>query len=327
MNIDFHAHVYPEVYLQTLGRLQERYGLRVEEDSRGHMVFRHRGFDFGPISDIGTDPSTRLSQMDQDGIDMQVLTMGNPSIDLLDPDDGVPLMQAINDAIAEMVDKNPHRFAGFAAIYLKDLDAALEEMHRARKLGLKGFSTFTNCDGVYLTQHSFWRFFQEAEAMNLPVFIHPLNAGPNPALERFHMAALIGFMFETTVVATACVFDGLLETYPRLKLIFNHLGGAIPFLADRLERAYRFAEVQKSIPKKPSEYFKLLYWDTVSFYKPALECAYAFAGPDKLLMGSDYPFRSGDLDRAVSSIRETSIPERDQNKILGQTACQLLGLQ
>ncbi|MDA2934445.1 amidohydrolase family protein [Acidobacteria bacterium AH-259-D05] len=327
MNVDFHAHVYPEVYLDTLERVQERYDLRLRRDAQGHLRFYHQGFDFGPVTNTGTDPRQRLADMDKADIDMQVVTMGNPSIDMLEPEEGVPLMRAINDAIAEMVQKCPDRLVGFAAMYLKDIDACVKEMERASKeLGLKGFSTFTNCDGVYLSDRSFRPFFEAAEVLDRPVFIHPLNAAPNPALKRFHMAATVGFIFETTVVATTLVYDGLLEAHPRLKLVFNHLGGAIPFLAERLERAHRFPEVQKSIPQKPSEYFKLLYWDTVSFYGPAVECAYAFAGVDKLLMGSDYPFGAGDLGRAVSSIQETSIPDEDKEKILAGTACKLLDL-
>jgi aminocarboxymuconate-semialdehyde decarboxylase len=253
--------------------------------------------------------------------------MGNPSIDMLKPEDGVPLMRAINDTIAEMVQKCPDRLVGFAAMYLKDLDAAKEEMRRAtQELGLKGFSTFTNIDGVYLSERRFRPFFAEAAALQKPVFIHPLNAGPNPVLERFHLAALIGFMFETTIVATTLVYDGLLEELPELKLVFNHLGGAVPFLADRLDRGYRFPEVQKTIPKRPLEYFRRLYWDTVSFYPPAVECAHAFAGPDRLMLGSDYPFLSGDLERAVSSIEQTSLSHEDKGKILGGTARSLLGL-
>ncbi len=327
MNIDFHSHVYPMVYLETLKNKQERYGLRLEEDDDGRIRFYHRGFDFGPISATGIDPGPRLAHMDAANFDLQVLTMGNPSIDLFEPEDGVPLMRAINDDIAEMVRRRPDRFAGFGSVFLKDMDAAREEMRRSvGELGLKGFSTFTNVDGVNLSDRRFRPFFAEAEALDRPVFIHPLNAEPNPALERFHLAALVGFMFETTLVATTLVFDGLLEEHPNLKLIFNHLGGAVPFLADRLERGCRFPEVQKSIPKKPSEYFKLLYWDTVSFYPPAIECAHAFAGADHLLLGSDYPFLSGDLLRAVSSIEATSLSADDKTMILGGTAKGLLGL-
>ncbi len=327
MNIDFHSHVFPNVYLETLKRVQERYGLRLEEDEQGRILFYHRGFDFGPISATGSDPAPRLAAMDAARIDLQVLTMGNPSLDLLEPEDGVPLMRAVNDTIAEMVQNRPDRFVGFTALYLKDVDAAREEMRRTvRELGFKGFSTFTNVDGVYLTDPQFRPVFAEAEALDMPLFIHPLNAAPNPALQRFHLAALVGFMFETTTVATTLVYDGLLEAHPRLKLVFNHLGGAVPFLADRLERGYRFPEVQKAIPKRPSEYFKLLYWDTVSFYPPAVECAHAFAGPDRLVLGSDYPFLSGDLGRAVSSIEQTRLSPEDKDKILGGTAQKLLGL-
>lgn len=327
MNIDFHTHVYPLIYLDTLKEVQARYGLRLEEDKEGRIRFYHRGFDFGPISATGIDPTPRLAHMDAAKIDVQVLTMGNPSIDLFEPEDGIPLMRAINNDIAAMVRKSPDRFVGFGAVFLKDMDAAREEMHRSvNELGLKGFSTFTNVDGVNLSDRRFRPFFAEAEKLGKPVFIHPLNPAPNPALERFHLAALIGFMFETTLVATTLIFDGLLEEHPNLKLIFNHLGGAIPFLADRLERGYRFPEVQETIPKKPSEYFKLLYWDTVSFYPPAIECAHAFAGSDHLLLGSDYPFLSGDLSRAVSSIQETSLSTEDKAMILGGTAKALLGM-
>ena len=147
MNIDFHAHVYPQVYLETLKEVQGRYGLRLEEDEEGRIRFYHRGFDFGPISATGVDPAPRLADLDAANIDFQVLTMGNPSIDLFESEDGVPLMRAINDAIAEMVRMRPDRLAGFACIGLKDLDAAVEEMRRAaRELELKGCRAYEPVD-------------------------------------------------------------------------------------------------------------------------------------------------------------------------------------
>jgi len=159
------------------------------------------------------------------------------------------------------------------------------------------------------------------------MFIHPMvPAHPEPFAE-FVLVPLVGFCMDTTVSVAKMVFSGLFEKYPDLTLILPHLGGVLPFLFERIDAGYRnYAECQPNIKKLPSEYFKKFYYDTVSFYEPALMCTYRAVGADHMVMGSDYPHVIGDIGRSISSILELNISPEEKEKILGENGKRILNL-
>ena len=143
----------------------------------------------------------------------------------------------------------------------------------------------------------------------------------------FWLMPLVGFLFDTTLAASKLVFAGIPERYPKIRWVLTHLGGAIPYLAERLDRGYRaFKECRVNIQRPPSEYLKQFYYDTVNFNLDALELAIAFAGADHLLAGSDYAHQIGSPSLMLESIRALDITERDRTAILGQNAARLLRL-
>jgi len=138
---------------------------------------------------------------------------------------------------------------------------------------------------------------------------------------------LVGFLFDTTLAAAKLVFTGIPEKYPRIRWALTHLGGAIPYIAERLDRGFRaFKECRVNIDRPPSEYLKKFYFDTVNFNPDALKLAIAFAGADHLLAGSDYAHQIGSPKLMLESIRALDIPESDRSAILGGNAKRLLGL-
>ena len=143
----------------------------------------------------------------------------------------------------------------------------------------------------------------------------------------YWLMPLIGFPFDTTLAAAKLVFSGVVEKFLNIKWVLGHLGGAIPYLAERLDRGYfAFRECRENINTPPSEYLKKFYYDTVNFDVKALEFAISFAGTDHLVAGSDYPHQIGSLEKMVSSIKRLNISAQEKAGILGENAAKLLSL-
>ncbi len=143
----------------------------------------------------------------------------------------------------------------------------------------------------------------------------------------YWLMPLVGFTFDTTLAAAKLVFSGVTERFPEIRWVLAHLGGAIPYLAERLDRGYEaFEECRRHVTKPPSEYLKTFYYDTVNFDVQALRLALDFAGADRLLAGSDYPHQIGSLDKMVSSLDELGLSDEDRSKILAGNARRLLGV-
>jgi aminocarboxymuconate-semialdehyde decarboxylase len=147
------------------------------------------------------------------------------------------------------------------------------------------------------------------------------------AMKQYWLMPLVGFLMDTTLAAAHLVFAGVPERFPGISWVLSHLGGAIPYLAERLDRGYQaFAECRSRISLMPSEYLKRFYYDTVNFDHAALRLAVSFAGVDHILAGSDYPHQIGSIERMLASIQDLELPEPDKEKILGGNAARLLGL-
>lgn len=159
------------------------------------------------------------------------------------------------------------------------------------------------------------------------VFLHPMEPLAVAHMKDFALGPLVGFVADTTLIVASMIFSGFLERYPKVRLILPHLGGTLPYLAGRLDIGYRaYPECRANIPHPPSHYLPRMYYDTVSFHLPALECAIATAGADRLVLGTDYPHVIGDMEKAVASIQALPIGEAGKAAILGGTAAGLFGL-
>jgi aminocarboxymuconate-semialdehyde decarboxylase len=150
----------------------------------------------------------------------------------------------------------------------------------------------------------------------------PASAAP---FREYVLGPLVGFPFDTTLAVARMCFDGMLRELPGIRWIVGHLGGAVPYLMERLDNGYRdFAECRAKLDQLPSVYLKRLYYDTVTFSPYALRMARDMLGADHLVMGSDYPHLLGSIDRAVSSIEALEIEEAEKRLIFGGTALTIL---
>ncbi len=265
MKLDLHTHYYPEIFFQMIRDTPSEFSFA--KDPTGRTIITHRGARFFGVTAPMSDPNKRLEDMDRVGIDVEVISLSTPNIFFADETRQPEVARTLNDAYAELISKHPNRFKGFASIPMDAPDAALDELHRAiDELKLNGVVLLSNIKGRALTSPVYRPFFEEANRMNLCIFLHPmLPANPEPYTE-YVLGPLVGFPLDTTLAVARMCFDGMLRELPKIRWVIGHLGGAIPYLMERLDSGYRdFAECRVNIDQPPSTYLKRLYYDTVTF--------------------------------------------------------------
>ena len=331
MIVDFHAHLYPRVFMEELARVGGPHGVGLERDARGLEGLRFEGLFFWVYEPSFWDVEARIAELDQAGVDLQVLSMGPPMVYWAAPEVGLRLCEILNDEVAAVVARHPTRFLGLAALPLQDTRLALRELERARSLGFAGVQMGSNVHGKPLDHPDLWPLYERIQAEDLPIFVHPINPPGQPAIHEYRLDLTVGFPFETTLAAARLVFSGVMERFPRLTVCLAHLGGALPYLQERLDIGWRTRQAipgnQTRLTRPPSAYFQRFYLDVVSYSDPALVCALALYGADRLVLGSDAPFAVGDLRRSVEYVRSFSLAsEHDKAKILSGNATRLLRL-
>jgi aminocarboxymuconate-semialdehyde decarboxylase len=323
MIIDFHNHFYPPEYLEAL-----RAGptaVKVWTDADGNPVLGYPG-DYNVAVRGHRDIAYREEVLARTGVDMQVLTLTTPGTHVEAPARAVQLARLVNDAFAAVVRSRGARFAALATLPLNDPVASAAELDRVvTELGLRGAMLFSNVNGVALADERFRPLYERADKLEAVLYIHPTHPVGVEAMTAYWLMPLVGFLFDTTLAAAGLVFSGVVERFPRIRWVLGHLGGAIPYLAERLDRGYEaFPECRAHIHRPPSAYLKDFYYDTVNFDAGALRLALEFAGPRRILAGSDYPHRIGSLRSMLETLRRLDVSAADRALMLGGNAAQLL---
>jgi aminocarboxymuconate-semialdehyde decarboxylase len=323
--IDFHNHYYPPQYLEALRAGPSN--IRVTLDAQDNPVLHSPG-DKNIAVPGHRDIAFRQSVLDEVGVDIQVLTLTAPGTLLEEPDTSAYLASKVNDALAEIVNERSDRFTALGTLPLNNAPACVSEFERVTSdIGLKGVMLFGNANGIPLSDERFWPLYERASDIGAVMYIHPTYPVGVEAMQEYWLMPLVGFLFDTTLAAASLVYSGVVERFPEIKWVLAHLGGAIPYLAERLDRGYRaFAECRKSIEKLPSAYLKEFYYDSVNFDSQALQFAIEFAGIDRILAGSDYPHQIGSLEMMLQSIKELGLESEDEGKVLGGNTARLLDL-
>ncbi len=323
--IDFHNHFYPPEYIEAVRGGPSN--VRVTMDSDRNPLLHYPG-DYNILVPGHRDIDFRTRVLEEAGIDRQVLTFTTPGVHIETPARSVELARVVNNRYAEIVSKHGNRFAALATLPLNDPAASVAELDRAfEDLGFRGAALFSNVNGIALSDRRFWPLYERADRLKAVFFIHPSWPVGVEAMTEYWLMPLIGFTYDTTLAAAKLVFSGIAGRHPGIKWVLAHLGGAIPYLAERLDRGYfAFRECRKNIDRPPSEYLKRFYFDTVNFDPAALRLAIEFAGTDHILAGSDYPHQIGSLEKMVASIKGLNLPDDEKEAILGRNAARLLGL-
>jgi len=324
--IDFHNHYYPPKYMQALQSGES--SVRVTIDADGNPNIHYPG-DYNIAVRGHRDIAYRQGVLDELGVAMQVLTLTTPGTHVETPATAVRLATLVNDEFKDATESRGRHFTALATLPLNDPAASAKELDRAvRQLGMRGAMLFSNVNGVALSDKRFWPVYEVANDLDAVLYIHPEHPVGVEAMLDYWLMPLCGFLFDTTLAAASLVFSGVVERYPRISWALCHLGGTIPYLAERLDRGFKaFKDCRANIDREPSTYLKTFYYDTVNFNQGALKLAIEFAGADHILAGSDYPHQIGSIPSMLDAIRKLPISENERAGIFGGNAAKLLRLK
>jgi aminocarboxymuconate-semialdehyde decarboxylase len=323
MIIDFHNHFYPPEYIEAIKKGPSN--IKVTYDADDNPLLHYPG-DYNILVPGHRDVDFREKELEKAGVDMQILTFTTPGTQIETPKRSTVLARMVNDGFAKILDEHRDWFTALATLPMNDPDASSAELERAFKdLGFRGVMVYSNINGVALSDSRFWPMYEKANELNAVFYIHPNFPVGVEAMTEYWLMPLVGFTFDTTLAAAKLVFSGVAERFPKIKWVLAHLGGAIPYLAERLDRGYfAFKECREHTSQPPSEYLRNFYYDSVNFDIKALKLAVDFAGADHILAGSDYPHQIGSLKQMVESIESLDISEDEKAGILGGNAKKLL---
>jgi len=323
--IDFHNHYYPPKYMQALQSGTS--SIKVTIDSEGNPVLHYPG-DYNVAVRGHRDLAYRQEVLDSQGVSLQVLTLTTPGTHVESPATAVQLASLVNDEFKEAMDTRGHHFTALATLPLNDPAASVKELDRAiAQLGMRGAMLFSNVNGVALSDRRFWPMYELANDRGAVLYIHPEHPVGVEAMMDYWLMPLVGFLFDTTLAAASLVFSGVVERFPRIRWALCHLGGAIPYLAERLDRGFHaFKDCRAHIQRPPSTYLRDFYYDTVNFNLAALQLAVSFAGPERILAGSDYPHQIGSIPSMLDAIGRLPVSDDERAGIYGRNAARLLGL-
>src|SRR6267378_4481020 len=322
--LDLHTHYYPAAYFEKIRDLPSEFSF--DKSPSGQTIIKYRGARFFGVTPPMTDVARRLADMDRVGIDVEVISLSTPNLFFADAQHQPEIARMVNDSYAELIAQHPTRFKGFASIPMDAPDAALQELHRAiGELKLNGVILLSNIGGKPLTSPEYRRFFAEANRLKLCILLHPMLPANTEPFREYVLGPIVGFMFDTTLAVARMCFDGMLREFPDIRWIVGHLGGAVPYLMERMDNGWRdFPECRAQIDELPSTYLKRLYYDTVNFNPHMLRMVHEMIGADRMVMGSDYPHLLGSIDRAVTSIESLQIADEDKRRIFQGTALSIL---
>lgn len=329
--IDIHNHLYPREWMNYL---EGREGsTTLKRTGPGEMLFYYKGARLATVNRAGHyDPEARLKDLDEYGIDIQIMSLTTPSVELISKREGVIWAKKVNDYYAAVCEKYRGRLYSYATLPFQDVKESVKELERAyRELGAKGVTLFSNIKGMPIYLPKLFPIYEAAEAYGIPIFIHPAPPLTTEVMKKVQMPlSLFGFILDTTMAVTGLIFQGVLERFPQLKIIHAHLGGVFPYLVGRIEDCFKTysKDYGFSLQEMPSEYYKKnVYVDAISFHLPAMKCALEFLGPDHILMGTDYAHPIGGPEKVIGFIKSLGLSEEDTEKILWKNAARLFKLE
>jgi 5-carboxyvanillate decarboxylase len=334
--IDLEAHFYTKAYIDYLRSRKEPPREEVlEKNIRLWMaanVYAPRSFHLeDKLLDLGPK---RLAEMDEAGVDIQVLSLTVPGCEQFDASDGAAMARETNDELALVIRKHPDRYVGLAALAPQDPVGAANELERAVKdLGMKGAKLNSHVRGEYLDDKKYWPLFEMAERLDVPIYLHPTI--PSPSILKgyadygFPLAGPpFGFGADTSLHAMRLIYSGLFDRFPGLKIVLGHMGEGLPFWLYRIDfywlKPWIDPLIKPKITQKPSYYINrnFLFTSSGMHFLPAFICAYMGLGGDMLAFGADHPFETS--KESLESLGKLPICDADAEKFFHGNAEKLL---
>ncbi|HTT01050.1 MAG TPA: amidohydrolase family protein [Steroidobacteraceae bacterium] len=274
----------------------------------------------------------RLAIMDANGVDMQLLSLVAPGVQMLKGADAAAIARIANDRLAEAIVRHPYRYAGLATVAPQTPEEAARELERAvRQLRLHGVLINSHTDGQYLDEPKYRPILEAAAALKTPIYLHP--RAPIPAMAGAYRTytlehAIWGFQAETGLHGLRLIVSGLLDRLPDLRIVLGHGGEGLPYWLSRIDTMHRQFQVPErpQLAKRPSEYFRENFVVTTSGmnWGPALRLCIDALGADKVLFAIDYPFQ--DTAEALAGLNAANLAPAERAAILHRNAERVFGI-
>ena len=329
LKIDIHTHILPENWPD----LKERYGyggfVQLDHHKCGCARMMVDGKFFREIEENCWSPEVRMKECDVHGVHVQVLSTVPVMFNYwAKPADTHDLSRYLNDHIAGVVKQYPKRFIGLGTLPMQAPDLAIQELERCvKEIGLAGVQIGSHINDWNLNAPELAEFFAAAEELDAAIFVHPWDMVGKEKMQKYWMPWLVGMPAETSLAINSMIFGGVLERHPNLRVAFAHGGGSFPATIGRIEHAYNVRPDLMTVdnPHNPRKYLEQIYLDTLVHDKGMLDYVVNLMGPEKLALGTDYPFPLGELEpgKLIASMDyDTSV----ENRLLHGTALEWLKL-
>jgi aminocarboxymuconate-semialdehyde decarboxylase len=327
--IDTHSHIVPSDMWKTMLHDAARYGVEITGDEKRRIVRLEGSSHTRPMYMPLTHDAERIATMDTQGVDMQVLAGYVDFSGYTMPLDlGIKFSELQNETIAAVVAGNPDRSAGAANVPLQDTKAAIQVMERAAsQYGFKAAQIATYLGpSRFLDDPALDPFWAAAQEMKVLLIFHPYDEQPAPSLREYFLHNCIGYPLASTAAIVRMILGGVFTRFPDLMVKVPHGGGFLPAVIERLRHAcdFRPEPRAKGYRGDPLDVMKRLYYDTLTFSPAALRYLVDLVGPERLMLGSDYPFEMAETDPV--GITKAGVPETHHEAVLGGTAARIMCL-
>jgi aminocarboxymuconate-semialdehyde decarboxylase len=330
MPVDIHAHYVPPQLIAAIDARGKDVGVTlVRAGNPTPALHFDYGFRVRPFFPRLIEPvAERLAWLDQQGIDLQVVGTWPDIFGYGLPADAcIAWHRMLNDTLAEWCAGHLGRFAWIASVPLVDAQAAARELERAAGIGACGAIVSSNVENVNLGELALDPFWRKAEALGLAVLIHPVLVGPAPRAAKFGLAQVAQYTFDTTLGVGSLIMSGVLDRFPKLKLVLSHGGGAFPYLAGRFDIMHRRMDkaAQGDVAAKtPSAYATQMVYDSIVHAPKALRFLIEVVGIDNVALGTDYSFPPADMEplallraAGLSAPELTAVADANPRRVFG----------
>ncbi len=326
--IDTHAHWYPRAFIALLEREAAHNGAAMTRDARGNPVFS-----LPSVSQKSTmvpemiDPALMLKAMNRRRIDVFALSLTNPMVYWASDAFGLELSRTWNDACAEVHLAHPDRFLGTVMLPMQAPQLALKELGRAAKLpGMRAVYLAEAINGVNLHDRRFWPIYARCEALKLPIFLHSLYPCGQERMGEFFLRNLLGNPYEAGIAASCLVMGGVMDAFPKLKVMLPHAGGTFPWLIGRIDYGIKVRAELAHMKRPASAYLRRFHYDTITHHPRILSYLADLVGADRIVLGSDYDQDMCDRHPVRFIEKLPGLTKRERRMILSENAAKLLRL-